>query len=519
MKFFWGLVVLVFILSCSAIIQADKESAENIKLNGKALHLIFSHNINGETHPCGCRNFPLGGLPQVAGFLAELNKDTSSSVFYVDSGDTLFPSNIIPQSTRATQIFIAQKLAHALDDLGLKFLTPGDQDFAAGVDFLKDLLKTVKFKLLISNLQNETLLPHQKYALLTHQNFTLFLAGLVDPQILRPEYARYFTQSNLAVQNILTDVKKMGFNASNPTHRLVILSHSGMDADKVLANLYPEIHWIIGAHTQDFTQNPIEENKTQIVQVLSRNHQMGKISFSLDTIVPKDHFEIVEMREDWGKKINPNPWFSFLDAHKEQLQKIQLKEQLGLEASHHGAPYPKVSSCLQCHKAQSDFWQRTNHSVAFATLTKNKEEHNTKCIGCHSLGLNEARGFSKTTDVISPHSTNYWSDYNQISNEFSSVRSLNPDQNKVVFQKFENLNKKHQIKNNFTSVQCLNCHDLSVNHPENSLRAQKTVRRQLIQDKCLSCHTPDQSPEWYNKDQVNIEHFAKMYKKISCPRL
>ena len=94
MKFFWGLVVLVFILSCSAIIQADKESAENIKLNGKALHLIFSHNINGETHPCGCRNFPLGGLPQVAGFLAELNKDTSSSVFNPAATATGFPERV-----------------------------------------------------------------------------------------------------------------------------------------------------------------------------------------------------------------------------------------------------------------------------------------------------------------------------------------------------------------------------------------------------------------------------------------
>jgi hypothetical protein len=455
----------------------------------------------------------------VAGFFSELNKDTSSSLFYVDSGDTFFPSNTIPKTAYQSQIFVAKKIAQALDDLGLQFLTPGDQDFAAGTDFLIELLKTVKFKLLISNLSNEAYLPHQKFAILTHQNFALFLAGVVDPQVLKAQQAVNFMEVNLAVKNIIEDVKKLGFNPNNKNHRLMILSHSGMDSDKLLATAYPEIHWIIGAHTQDFTQYTIEINNSQIVQALSRNHHVGKITFPITEPLAKEQFAMVEMREDWGKKLNPNPWFEFLENHKTQLQKVQLLEQLGQETQNEQSTYPAVKSCIQCHQAQGQFWQGTHHSVAFATLVKNKEQHNTKCVSCHSLGLQHERGFSTTNQIVQPATANYWKDFSQITQEFSSIRSLNTEQTKTIAHKIYRLDQKHSVKNNFAHVQCLNCHDLSLNHPENSLRAQKNVRHELIKDKCLSCHTIDQSPEWYKNNSVNQDHFKKIYKKLSCPAL
>jgi hypothetical protein len=135
------------------------------------------------------------------------------------------------------------------------------------------------------------------------------------------------------------------------------------------------------------------------------------------------------------------------------------------------------------------------------------------------LGLEHARGFSRTDQVVQPLIARYWSDFASITKEFSSVRSLSSDQTKQVAYKIYGLDKKHSIKNNFAHVQCLNCHDLSINHPENSLRAQKNVRHELIKDKCLSCHTNDQSPEWYKNNVVDETQFKKMYQKVSCPAL
>ena len=93
------LLPLLFILSsCSYFIShidKNERAAEDQKKSNspQTLALVFSHNISGETHPCGCRNFPLGGLPQVAGLFSSLSKN--AEVFYVDTGDTFFPSSVI----------------------------------------------------------------------------------------------------------------------------------------------------------------------------------------------------------------------------------------------------------------------------------------------------------------------------------------------------------------------------------------------------------------------------------------
>jgi len=48
----------------------------------------------------------------------------------------------------------------------------------------------------------------------------------------------------------------------------------------------------------------------------------------------------------------------------------------------------------------------------------------------------------------------------------------------------------------------------------------REARASEIKSKCLSCHTNDQSPEWYGKEGskvVNEKVFAGKFRKMSCP--
>ncbi|RPJ72180.1 MAG: hypothetical protein EHM20_14060, partial [Alphaproteobacteria bacterium] len=97
---------LLLLSSCSFFIsKIDESSSSKISNNPVKLSLVFSHNISGESHPCGCRNFPLGGLPQVAGLFSKISKD--SELLYVDTGDTFFPSSVIPESMKDSLSFAA----------------------------------------------------------------------------------------------------------------------------------------------------------------------------------------------------------------------------------------------------------------------------------------------------------------------------------------------------------------------------------------------------------------------------
>ncbi len=41
------------------------------------------------------------------------------------------------------------------------------------------------------------------------------------------------------------------------------------------------------------------------------------------------------------------------------------------------------SACGQCHEEQTNFWETTQHSKAYATLKRKGEEQNTDCLPCH----------------------------------------------------------------------------------------------------------------------------------------
>ena len=84
------------------------------------------------------------------------------------------------------------------------------------------------------------------------------------------------------------------------------------------------------------------------------------------------------------------------------------------------------------------------------------------------------------------------------------------------------LDEKNEVTHNFANVQCLNCHDKAGDHPfEMDDVVKKTTD---YMSKCLKCHTSDQSPSWYSKNDkgiattVNKAYVSGIIKKIACPK-
>ncbi|MFP5492885.1 MAG: hypothetical protein ACLGG0_15385, partial [Bacteriovoracia bacterium] len=139
----------LLLAACAQFVSTlDGSYYEEMSANGATQgSLIFSHNINGETEPCGCRKFPLGGLEQAAGHFHQ--ERSKGPVVYVDTGDLFFPSPVLPENVHRSLGHTAEKLAEAMDLLGLKFFVPGDQDFALGIDWLNKISQKAKFTFLL----------------------------------------------------------------------------------------------------------------------------------------------------------------------------------------------------------------------------------------------------------------------------------------------------------------------------------------------------------------------------------
>ena len=252
---------------------------DHLKIENANLSILLSHNIHGETKPCGhCTNPPLGGFSQAANKIQQLKK--KREVFYIDTGDSLFPPPLMSDLSEKKRKAAAKKVALALDHLGLKYMLPGDYEWSAGIPFLKELLKEVRFRFLISNLKDEKQLPHKRWVLIQHKSYKIFLIGLVDPQLLNKRMAQLFISPEEAVKKLIPILKQKGFQKERSNHRLILLSHAGMEADKKTALRSKHIHWILGGHSMDFSQRPEEVGNVHLAQVRSRNHYLGELILS-----------------------------------------------------------------------------------------------------------------------------------------------------------------------------------------------------------------------------------------------
>lgn len=518
------IAILLITSSCTLFVKnTDDKYFEQIdnKTKSDSVSIVFSHNINGETHPCGCRNHPLGGLPQVAGQVHALKN--KQPVIYVDSGDALFPSPKVPAFLRKSISFTADKIAESFDSIGLKYFTPGDQDFALGEDFLIRIAQTHKFEFLMTNASEHNKIKHKKWALHKFADNKIIFLGTTRKDLLPKEHRHLFISSQKAITKIIEQLNDKLGNIEDYT--IVLLSHSGLDFDRELAKKFKQIDWIIGAHSQSFIRYTEDINNAKITQVLARNHYLGHIKLPANPN-GKHQYEILEMRDAKKDLLPNNPMISWLADYKNQLDKIQLQEQDEIAGvnSDEIVPIPTANSCIECHSPQTKFWQSTAHSLAYVTLEKAKAHNNPNCIECHSVGFKKVDGFTHTKSIVKIDKSKkdkYWNEWSKIFSKVSSPRSMKSKTISKLSQKWAKLDKKFNVEHNYSNVQCLNCHSQPKDHPFNMDEPEKKVSMRSM---CVKCHTADQSPEWYNKDSkglatsLNKKYFAKQLKKVACPK-
>lgn len=545
-----AILLTLFILlinSCSIFMEEETFVVHNFDSNN--LSIMFSGNINGETHPCGCRHFPLGGLQNVAGLVHKVKK--GADVLLIDAGDTFFPSNTMPKTLEKSLKFTAKNLAKGMSDLGVRYIVPGDQDFSAGVKFLNQLAIDNQFEFLLSNLRSEKALSHRKMVLISKGPHKIFMLGFVSPSTLRPQHKHLFNDVGQSMKTVMKDVEEAGYEKENPFHRLIVVSHSGIDDDRELAKKYPQINWLIGSHTQSFTKDPFTEGKTNLVQVLSRNHYIGEVKINFQETKDKDGFMLNEIREELVKELEPNPFLDFINAHKTDLEKIQMEEQMAMSVSSGPiSSYPPPSSCIECHVQQGEKWKSTAHSLAYLTLVKEKASNNMDCLKCHTLGANNPRGFQRSVDVVQfekghvhngegfhnhgnlelkkedleKNSKNYWNSVLKSKAMQKSIRTMSSKKVLKEKNKWMKLDEKHHVKAQFSNVQCLNCHDKVEDHPFTSIKPlSKEESVAKIKQRCFECHNRDQDPDLYEMDKktnsfvVKRDLFQKRYDMIKCP--
>ena len=90
-----------------------------------------------------------------------------------------------------------------------------------------------------------------------------------------------------------------------------------------------------------------------------------------------------------------------LDAYYRELRAMNLEkgDTTKCAPKKGTATFVGTAKCVECHEEAYDFWKKTKHAVAWATLEDAGKHFDLTCIGCHTVGYEQPGGYCRLVDV------------------------------------------------------------------------------------------------------------------------
>ncbi len=115
----------------------------------------------------------------------------------------------------------------------------------------------------------------------------------------------------------------------------------------------------------------------------------------------KPHVRIDLVRLD-GKVADDGGTKALLEAYYAQLKAFNLEKgnlELCVRPNKSVPTYVGTKKCAPCHQPAYQFWKRTKHARAWATLEDQNKHYDLTCVGCHVVGYEKPGGFCRLKDV------------------------------------------------------------------------------------------------------------------------
>jgi len=211
------------------------------------------------------------------------NQFVNTNSILVDGGDQFM-------GTLFYTYYKGKVTAEMMNRLGYDAMTVGNHEFDDGPEVLRGFMDAVSFPVLMSNadFSKEPVLANKLIkSTVIHKAYQgIGLIGLTPQdtdEIANPGPNITFSDPSEAVQREVDRLTKLGIN------KIIVLSHSGYEVDKIVAANTTGVDVIVGGHSNTYLSNtsdrakgpyPTVVNNTQIVQA----YAYGKFLGALDVI-------------------------------------------------------------------------------------------------------------------------------------------------------------------------------------------------------------------------------------------
>lgn len=493
--------VLKIVLFVTALLTSCVSSPTRVSpQRTNPLTVVYLANRNGEVEPCGCQVNQIGGLHRLEAFLNELR--TQSKVDFIgDAGDTFFMAAKLNPFRVEEAKLKAKLIAKSYAVMGVDAVTPGERDFALGIDFLRELVALSGSHFLSVNLadvQEKLLFP--AFHVFEKSGTRIGVIGISDEEAFQNVPGVKVLPSKPRLIQAIRELQDLA------VERIILLSHSGLTRDRDLATV-SGIDLIFGSHSLDVVSSP--GGNPWILQPLNDGQQVGVIRFSADG-KEREH-RLVDLGKQYDGENQTN---SLMKAYREAIRLLGVEKlNSSVAIGESSEPFlANPSECRTCHQKQYDFWAKTKHATAYLVLFAKNQHFDPECVACHTLGFEDPRGFSEIANPlqVAGKKKGFVESFMKTVFRTDSKKPLDSREEPKRYEKLKRIYHKElgklensaKVMKNFLGVQCEHCHGNRNGHPGQAMTLKK-----VQESSCKSCHVPPHAKPY---DPTKLE-------KVSCP--
>lgn len=295
--------VALLALSClPSCAQSPRPSAEG------ELTILHTNDIHGGFLPSAGEAKDGGAPPLLGGFAAldtwlRAHRAEHANTLLLDAGDLMTGNPLCEIEDEGTR---GLALVEMMNAAGYDGFAIGNHDFDDGLENARKLVAKFKCPVLCANvtLADGGAVATEPYHIYEVGTLRVGVIGLLMDNLSGVVPAE--TMAKLKVNDAAEAAKRLVAEIDPKTDVIILLTHQGLDADRVLARtLGPEVDLIVGGHSHTSLPKPAVENGIPIVQAGCSLDGIGRVTLQVkDDKVVSVQGELIPLKAD---QVEPGP--------------------------------------------------------------------------------------------------------------------------------------------------------------------------------------------------------------------
>ncbi len=352
------------------------------------LTIAFTGDVHGRLVPCGCFSGQMGGLTRIATLLDGI---VPASSLRLDVGNTI-------EGPADYQRIQYRYLLQAFHDMGYEAANLGHAEARLSAAQIRELKAQSPVRLLSANLLDRTSGTRilDAYRIVERCGWRVAIVGVMD------EHAAADTLGEgLAIEPMEAALGRLLPEVRKQSDFMILLAFTDEAGLHRLARDFYEFQVILGGKVSQPAQKLEHENRSAILYTTNQSRALGTLEVTLtapgklttksgDVMLVNDHIPEADEIRKLARKYRDEVRTTKLDI--DDPAKLQDDLVPGVKSA---ARYVGSESCIVCHRAATDIWQKTGHAHAFNTLVRAGADADPNCIGCHTVGFGTPTGYRR----------------------------------------------------------------------------------------------------------------------------